>query len=56
MFDFLDMFDDYDLYEKSGMFDMDRKDKFSNPLPDQAKYLGYDGSNTILMLKTLAFL
>ena len=55
MFDFLDIFDQYNLYERSGMFDIDRYDRFYNPLPDQAKYLGYDGSNMILMLKTLAF-
>ena len=56
MFDFLDMFDEYNLYEKSGIFDIDAQDKFNNPLPDQATNLGYDGSNTIIMLKTLAFL
>ncbi len=55
MFDFMDAFADYNLYETSNFFDFIAYNNASYPLPDQAKDIGYDGINTIVIQKTIAF-
>ena len=58
MFDFFDLFSEFniDIYAKSGLFDIDGQKNNGNILPDQAKNLGYESFNAILVLKTLAFI
>ena len=55
MFDLMDAFADYNLYEKSNLFDFFAYHNASYPLTDQAKDIGYDGINTIVIQKTIAF-
>ena len=54
MFDLLDVFEDYNLYFKSNLFDFSAYDNANYALPNQAKDLGYDGINTIVIQKTIA--
>jgi hypothetical protein len=54
MFDLLDVFEDYNIYEKSNLFDFFAYSKTSYPLPDQTKDIGYTGINTIVIGKTIA--
>ena len=55
MFDLLDVFEDYNLYFKCNLFDFSAYDNANYALPNQAKDLGYDGINTIVIQKTIAF-
>ena len=55
MFDLLDFFEDYNLYENSKLFDYFAYENAVYPLTDQARDLGYDGINTIVIQKTIAF-
>ena len=49
MFDLLDVFEDYNLYFKCNLFDFSAYDNANYALPNQAKDLGYDGINTIVI-------
>ena len=54
MFDLLDVFEDYNLYEKINLFDFFAYNNANYPLPDQAQDIGYEGINTIVIEKTIA--
>ena len=56
MFDFFDLFQDFDIYAKSGLFDIDGQKNVASLLPDQAKNLGYESFNSVIVLKTIAFI
>jgi hypothetical protein len=56
MFDLLDVFEGHNLYFKSNLFDFFAYRNASYPLPDQARDIGYDGINAIIMQKTIAFI
>ena len=54
MFDLLDFFEDFNLYEKTNLFDFFAYNETSYPLPDQTKDIGYEEINTIVIGKTIA--
>ncbi len=56
MFDLLDVFEGFYLYEKSNLFDFFAYKMARYPLPIQARDIGYNGFNTIVIGKTIAFI